>query len=283
MPRIAPSQIVRFIASIPLIALLTPLSPALAQQKPAAPSRPSQAQLEDHVKELETRLNDAEQKAASAAMEKDYITRVQKQYEAFNTQVWILSILGLILTTLFFLAGRIGFSVFDRRIDSALKEASAQLRTEFNQQLRTDLETLRQQNSAQLNALEDALSRRITEQEKDLRTRSAYQHSFAQALAFAISGSYATARNQFRSALTIYKHTKPKQLFGKQAGAVTAENLFLTFQHEDKDNFAENAKKELADVLYDGLEDELARAALELTWLAPLLKERKAPVPAAAE
>jgi hypothetical protein len=32
------------------------------------------------VKELETRLNAAEQKAASAAMEKDYITRVQKQY-----------------------------------------------------------------------------------------------------------------------------------------------------------------------------------------------------------
>src|SRR5467141_846952 len=109
MSRIVPSQVRRFIASIPVIVLLTPLSPALAQQKPASPSPHSQAQLEDRVKELETRLNAAEQKAASAALEKDYITRVQKQYEtyyekAFNTQGWILTILGIILTTLFFLA-----------------------------------------------------------------------------------------------------------------------------------------------------------------------------------
>jgi hypothetical protein len=78
MPRIVPSQVRRFIASIPLIVLVAPLSSALAQQKTAAPPRPSQAQLEDRVKQLETRLVDAEQKAASAAMEKDYITRVQK-------------------------------------------------------------------------------------------------------------------------------------------------------------------------------------------------------------
>jgi hypothetical protein len=80
MSRVAPSQVRRFIASIPVIVLLTLVFPALAQQKPAPPSPRPQTQLEDRVKELETRLNAAEQKAASAAMEKDYITRVQKQY-----------------------------------------------------------------------------------------------------------------------------------------------------------------------------------------------------------
>lgn len=47
-------------------------------------------------------------------MEKDYITRTQKQYEAyyqsaFNTQIWVLSITGFTLATMFFLAGRFGF------------------------------------------------------------------------------------------------------------------------------------------------------------------------------
>src|SRR5713101_3074846 len=74
MPRIVPSQVRRFIASIPLIVFLTPLSPALAQQKPAAPSPHSQTRLEDRVKELETHLNAAEQKAAGANTQtKDWI------------------------------------------------------------------------------------------------------------------------------------------------------------------------------------------------------------------
>jgi hypothetical protein len=37
----------------------------------------------------------------------------------------------------------------------------------------------------------------------------------------------------------------------------------------------------LADELYDDLEEELALAAVNLNWLAPLLKERKATPPAA--
>jgi hypothetical protein len=62
---------------------LPPSFSAQAPQKSIPPPKPSQAQLEERVKELETRLNAAEQKAASAAMEKDYITRVQKQYEGY--------------------------------------------------------------------------------------------------------------------------------------------------------------------------------------------------------
>jgi hypothetical protein len=83
MPKLLPSQVLGFIASIPLIVLLAAHSPTLAQQKTAPPPPHTQAQLEDRVKELETRLDSAEQKAAGAAMEKDYITRVQKQYETY--------------------------------------------------------------------------------------------------------------------------------------------------------------------------------------------------------
>ena len=279
MPRIAPCQILRFIASIPVIVLLTPLSTVLAQQKPALPSRPSQTQLDNRVKELETRLNDAEQKAVSAAMEKDYITRVQKQYETYykevlSTQTWTLAIFGFILTALFALAAKLSIDIFDSRTKSALDAALAQAE-----------EKLSQQNSAQLKALEDGLTKRITMQEKDLKARSDYQFHFAQGLAAGADERYAAARKRFRKALELYKSDKsrkPLDKVDKANAVVCVKNIFVTVRKEDEPNFQENARKELADEFYNDLEDELALAALTLDGLAPLLKERKAAAPPAA-
>src|SRR5260370_13199155 len=63
MPRIVPTQFLRFIVSIPVIALLAAHCPAVARQKSARP--PAQRQLEERVKELEKRLTDSQQKAES--------------------------------------------------------------------------------------------------------------------------------------------------------------------------------------------------------------------------
>jgi len=288
MPRVVPSEVCRFIASISVIVLLTTHSPALAQQKTTPASPNSQAQLEDRVKELETRLSAAEQKAASATMEKDYITRVQKQYEtyyekAFNTQVATLSIIALFITIVFGLAARFGFAIFDRNIQLKLTEASTHLRTEFNQQLRTELDALRASNAAQLKELEAALTKRIGEKEQDLKARSDYQYQLAQGLAAGADGRNYDARSHFRWALATYKSSKHRQLFEKDDGAVAAQNIFVALEREDKANFEKNAKKELADKLYNDLEDELAKAALTLRWLIPLLNERKlAPSPRVA-
>ena len=280
MPRALPSQVFRFIASIAVLVLLTTYSPARAQQKPALAPPHSQTQLEDRVKELETRLNAAEQKATSAAMEKDYITRVQKQYEsyyekAFNTQVTIVSVLALFITIVLAIAARFGYQTFDRRIDTALRETSAQLRTEFNQQLRTELETLRQQNSAQLKAMGDGLTERIDEEAKDLRTRSRYQFDFAQGMAAIANDRHADARAAFRRALKNYKFAKARKLIPPRSAAIALHNLFVQFPKEDEANFGENARNELADEFYNDLGDELALTTASLTWLGPLLKERK--------
>src|SRR6266700_1024625 len=253
MPRVVPSEVCRFIASISVIVLLTTHSPALAQQKTAPPSPNSQAQLEDRVKELETRLSAAEQKAASATMEKDYIT-----------QVTTLSIIALFITIVFGLAARLGFAIFDRNIQLKLTEASTQLRTEFNQQLRTELDALRASNAAQLKELEAALTKRIGEKEQDLKARSDYQYQLAQGLAAGADGRNYDARSHFRWALATYKSSKHRQLFEKDDGAVAAQNIFVALEREDKANFEKNAKKELADKLYNDLEDELAKAALTL-------------------
>jgi hypothetical protein len=92
MPTAFPSQVLRFIASIPGIIVLFAHPTAAAQQKPAPRSPQSQARLEEHVKnlqkrldateqkatsttkELEARLNAAEQKAASAAKDERVVT-----------------------------------------------------------------------------------------------------------------------------------------------------------------------------------------------------------------
>ncbi|SRR6266704_3263557 len=280
MHRIVPSQVPRFIARTAATLLLTAHFPVQAQQKPAPSSPNSQAQLEARVKDLEARLTAAEQKAASAAMEKDYITRVQKQYETYydkvlSTQTWTLGIFGLILTAVFFLAGRIGFGVFDRRIDSSLREVSAQLRTEFTQQLRTELDALRAANAERIKELEAALTKRISDQEEDLKTRSDYQFHYVRGLAAYVDERYAESKRLLRQALAIYKSGRDRRLFDTRTGARTIANLFSMLKQEDEANHVENARNELADKLYNGLEEELALAALNLTWLAPLLEERK--------
>jgi len=256
-------------ASIAVILLLTANTPALAQQKTTPPSPHSQAQLEDRVKELETRLNAAEQKAAIAAMEKDYITRTQRQYEtyyqsAFNTQVWVLSITGFTLATLFFLAGRFGFGVFTRQIDSALKETSAQLRTEFVQMLSKETQALREGNAAQVKRLEE-----------DLQAQADFDFQFSQGMSQSVGRQYDDARFHFRNALDVYRNRKPRQPMEKQAGAKSCANIFASFKAQDPAKFEEDAKKELATERYNDLVEELALAALDVPELAPLLKEKK--------
>jgi hypothetical protein len=295
MPRILPSQVCRYIASIPVIALLTTLSAALAQQKPAPPSRPSQAQLEDRVKDLEARLTAAEQKADKAAMEKEYILRTQNHYEAYykevlSTQTHILwtigitaTLLSITLTAVFFIAGRFGFNIFDRRIEQSLKEVSAQLRTEFAERLANETNALQEAHASELKTLEEGLTKRITQQEEDLKTRTDFQNYFAQGLAMVAAGRPSDARVQFHRAMVSYKSGKPRQVISKNSGIQAVRNHFIQFFREDKAKYVEKAKQELADQFYNDLGDELAQAALTLDWLTPLLNERKPAAAAAAE
>jgi hypothetical protein len=290
MPRTLPSQVLRLIASTAVIVLLTAHPAAAAPQKPAPPPPTSQAQLKARVEDLETRLNEAEKKAALAAIEKDYITRIQTEYEdyyekAFKAQETTLTIIGIILTAMFICAGVFSFKVFDSRIESSLGAALAQVEKKFSEQMQKELAGLQQQNSAQLNALADGLTKRIDEQEQDLKTRSDFQFQCAQGLATGMGNRYAQARNSFRTALGIYKSSKPRGLIEQNFGAITVQNILMAFHQEDKANFEQHAKKELAKPLYDDLREELALLALDAPELAQLLNARmQAPSqPAAAK
>ncbi len=85
MLRTHPSRVLHFIASVAVIVLLTAHSPAQAQQKTAPPSP---TQLEARVKDLETRLNAAEQKAAMAAMQTRDLIYVVSIAATFALGAW---------------------------------------------------------------------------------------------------------------------------------------------------------------------------------------------------
>ena len=48
--------------------------------------------------------------------------------------------------------------------------------------------------------------------------------------------------------------------------------LFESLRKTHGDKYVEKARKELTDPLYNGLDEELALAALHIPWLTPLIK-----------
>jgi hypothetical protein len=254
-----------------------------AAQKPAPPQPTEQQKLKERVDALESQLKEAQAKADRAAMEKDYILRTQNHYEAyykevFSTQTHILWTIGITVTLLsvtlsvvFFVAGRFGFNIFDRRIDLALEKATAQLRTEFTEMLGKETQALREANSTQLKTLEEGLTKRITQLGSDLEIRSNFQNEYNNAYSAAMGSLWPAAADGFRRALTIYKKQQTRQLIPKRTAAGTICQLLTCTQATEPDKFPENAAKELATPLFSGLDEERVIAATLSSEFAPFL------------
>ena len=255
--------------------------PALRCEQPQKTARTTQ---EDRVKKLEERADAAEKAAAAAAIDKDYIARTQKFYESYyekilNTQMWTLGIVGLILTTVFFLVARFSLNMIDERTKLVTAEATVQMRNEYARAIAKEIQKLWDSNSADNKKLKDALTTQIQELQQHLRERSEFQMQFVQALAEAADGRPADSAVALRNALQAYKSGKARNSFETRVGATTVRALFESLQKTHGELAPEKAREELADPLYNGLEEELALAALQSPWLAPLINERIPPAP----
>jgi len=263
---------------------------ARAEQAQKAASHNSQ---EDRIKKLEERADAAEKAAASAVMERDYITRTQKQYEAYyqkvlNTQMWTLGMMGVLLTLVFVLVARFSLRMIDEQTKTATAGATVQMRNEYARAMAKEVQKLWDSNSADSKKLKEALTAQIAELEQNLKDRSDFQMQFVQALAGGVAGQHADAVAVFRNALAAYKSGKPRNLIETKIGAMAVRCVFESVQRAQGENYLEKARQELADALYDKLDEELAMAALQVGWLAPLINERRpavveppAPEPAA--
>ncbi len=272
MPRNVPSQVLRFVASIAVIVLLA-TRPAAAAPQPA-----DQQKLKERVDALESQLKEAQAKADSAAIEKDYIERVEKDTEkyyerAFEMQVKFLDWIVILVAAAPLLVGLLSFRAIARRIQDRLRHASTQLRTEFAERLAKETTALQAAHAAELKTLEDGLKGRIEKEVRDLKARSAYTFAYSQGLSFAVAGDYVSARPHFRWAVKSY--AKNRDCFPPIATPPALVDLFRAIKLANPQNFTDEAMKELGDDLYNGLGNELNAAAIELDWLGPLIRDRK--------
>jgi hypothetical protein len=275
-----------------LAAVLALFSPALRSEQPQKASRATQ---EDRLKKLEERADAAEKAASSAVMEKDYLTRTQKQYESYyqkvlNTQMWTLGIMGLILTCVFVLVARFSLKMIDEQTKTATAGAAVQMRNEYARALAKDVQKLWDSNAADVKKLKETLTAQFAELEQNLKDRSDFQMQFVQALAEGLDDRLGDSPLTFRNALRTYKSGKPRNLIEAKVGARTARCIFESLRRKHRENYVDKAREELADSLYNDLEEELALAALQSPWLTPLINERSpalpeppAPEPAAEE
>ena len=273
-----------------LAAVLAFFSPALRSEQPQKASR---ATPEDRLKKLEERADAAEKAANSAVMEKDYITRTQKQYEsyyqkAFNTQMWTLGIMGLLLTGVYVLVARFSLKMIDEQTKTVTAGATVQMRNEYARALAKEVQKLWDSNAADVKKLKETLTAQFAELEQNLKNRSDFQMQFVQALAESLDEHQVDSLLTFRNALRTYKSGKPRNLIEAKMGASTARSIFESLRKKYGENYVDKAREELADSLYNGLQEELALAALQSPWLTPLINERSpallefpAPEPAA--
>lgn len=264
-----------------LAAVLAFFSPALRSEQPQKASRATQ---EDRLKKLEERADAAEKAASSAVMEKDYITRMQKQYESYyqkvlNTQMWTLGIMGLILTGVFVLVARFSLKMIDEQTKTATAGATVQMRNEYARALAKEVQKLWDSNAADVKKLKEKLTAQFAELEQNLKDRSDFQMQFVQALAEGLDERQGDSLLTFRNALRTYKSGKPRNLIEAKVGATTTRSIFESLRRKHGGNYVDKAREELADSLYNDLEEELALAALESPWLTPLINERSPALP----
>jgi hypothetical protein len=265
-----------------LAAILALASPAALRSE--QPQKASHVTQEDRVKKLEERADAAEKVAISAAMEQDYITRTQKQYESYyqkvlNTQMWTMAIMGLILTGVFVLVARFSLKLIDEQTKTATAGATVQMRNEYARALAKDVQKLWDSNAADVKKLKEMQTAQFAELQQDLKDRSDFQMQFVQALSEDLGQRQGDSLPTFRNALRTYKSGKSRNLIEAKLGATTARSIFESLRSQHGENYLDKAREELADSLYNGLEEELALAALQSSWLTPLINERTPAVP----
>ena len=252
--------------------------------RPEQPQRASRATQEDRIRKLEERTDAAEKASSSAAMEKDYITRSQKLYESYyqkvlNTQMWTLGIMGLILTTVFVLVARFSLNTIDERTKTDTAEATAQMRNEYARTLAKEVQKLWDSNAVDVKKLKEALTAQIAELEQNVKDMSEFQIQFVQGLAVGVDERHGDSVVTFRNTLRTYKSGKPRNLIETKVGATTVRFIFESLRKKQGENYVEKAREELADPLYNDLEEELLLAALQVPWLTPLINERSPATP----
>ncbi|MGC1686994.1 MAG: hypothetical protein WA734_15310 [Candidatus Acidiferrales bacterium] len=241
----------------------------LAQaQGPAAPA-PQDAQ-QERIAKLESRIKALEERNEQAAgfHDTDYILKIQKQYEtyyekAFQTEKDTISTLGLIYTAIsasiaailaliLAIAGRFTLTVFEEKVENAIRKATADLEAKFTNRMTQERTTMLEANQKQLSDTTAELTKRMDTLISNVRQRSLFDMHFAQGLTFAHAKNYSVAITEFRGAVRTYLESE-EGLVTKSNCALALSNLFKTLRASDRDKFEANAAIELEEDIFTKL------------------------------
>jgi signal recognition particle GTPase len=187
--------------------------------------------------------------------------------------------MGLILTGVFVLVARFSLKMIDEQTKTATAGATVQMRNEYARALAKEVQKLWDSNAADVKKLKETLTAQFAELEQNLKDRSDFQMQFVQALAEGIDERQGDSLLTLRNALRIYKSGKPRNLIEAKVGATTARSIFESLRKKHRENYIDKTREELADSLYNDLEEELALTALQSPWLTPLVNERSPALP----
>jgi hypothetical protein len=187
--------------------------------------------------------------------------------------------MGLLLTGVFVLVARFSLKMIDEQAKTVTAGATVQMRNEYARALAKEVQKLWDSNAADVKKLKETLTAQFAELQQDLKDRSDFQMQFVQALAEGLDERQADSLLAFRNALSAYKSGKPRNLIEAKMGATTARSIFESLRRKHGEDYVDKAREELADSLYNGLQEELALAALQSPWLTPLINERSPALP----
>jgi len=83
-----------------------------------------------------------------------------------------------------------------------------------------------------------------------------FQMQYVQALSEGLDERHGDSLLAFRNALRTYKSGKPRQLIEAKLGATARRSIFESVRRQHGESYVDKAREELADSLYNGLEEE---------------------------
>jgi hypothetical protein len=216
------------------------------------------AELAERLKSLELQPKTLDEKYAHAiTLQAEYRGFYER---AFSTQTYTIWAIGILLTAMLFVAGRVGLSAFEKQTEAVIKSAATELRVSMEERLRAETGVLGQRGEKQVSDAIDRLTKEFRAKLAEVRLDMEARLLANSATTFAALDQHDDAIQQFRSFLGQYAGQADVKVIPKDACIAVIQNLFTSLYRREPGKFREAAQQELSRELYGSLREEVILA-----------------------
>jgi hypothetical protein len=234
-------------------------------------SATASAEVADRLKSLELQAKTLEEKYAQAvALQADYRAFYER---ALNTQTYTIWAIGILLTAMLAVAGRVGLRAFERQTEAVIARVVSEFRVSMEERLRAETGVLAERSQKQVADAIGRLTKEFQARLADMVLRMRATHLFDSANIFIAVNQYDDAVETLRSLLVRYAEQTDVKAISKNNCIIAIRNLFNALNRKDPENFQEAARQELSRELYGKLREEVILAGHEDEDLRGVLSE----------